>query len=168
VLLLRLGFYNSILGRDKESLKYYKKFIAREKISQQSDLMARRLMSYHIGYIYMKNGLRKDADYHFLKSVDDYNRFLKFSNDFIKGYYEYRLAAVYAYKGDKHKAYENLKIFNERQCYSLKDVVLIKNDPLFNNIRNEPAFQQIIRDVEAKYDAEHERVRKWLEEQEKI
>ena len=27
-----------------------------------------------------------------------------------------------------------------------------------------PEFQQIVRDVEAKYQAEHERVRKWLEE----
>jgi hypothetical protein len=42
---------------------------------------------------------------------------------------------------------------------------LIKNDPLFNSMRNEPEFQQIFRDVEAKYQAEHERVRKWLEEQ---
>ena len=46
--------------------------------------------------------------------------------------------------------------------------MLIKNDPLFNSIRNEPEFQQIVRDVEAKYQAEHERVRKWLEEQGKL
>ena len=30
-------------------------------------------------------------------------------------------------------------------------------------MRNEPEFQQIVRDMEAKYQAEHERVRKWLE-----
>ena len=42
---------------------------------------------------------------------------------------------------------------------------LIKNDPIFDSIRNEPEFQQIVRDVEAKYQAEHERVKKWLEEQ---
>ena len=41
----------------------------------------------------------------------------------------------------------------------------IKTDPLFNSMRDEPEFQQIVRDVEAKYQAEHERVRKWLEEQ---
>ena len=41
---------------------------------------------------------------------------------------------------------------------------LIKTDPLFNSIRNEPEFQQIAKDIEAKYQAEHERVRKWLEE----
>jgi hypothetical protein len=44
-------------------------------------------------------------------------------------------------------------------------VTIIKNDPLFNSIWNEPEFQQIVRDVEGKYQADHERVRKWLEEQ---
>jgi hypothetical protein len=44
----------------------------------------------------------------------------------------------------------------------------IKNDPLFNSIRDEPEFQQIVKDIEAKYQAEHERVRKWLEENEML
>jgi hypothetical protein len=43
--------------------------------------------------------------------------------------------------------------------------MFMKTDPLFNSIRNETEFQQIARDIEAKYQAEHERVRKWLEEQ---
>jgi len=43
-------------------------------------------------------------------------------------------------------------------------VISFKNNPLFDSIRDEPEFQQIVRDVEAKYQAEHERVRKWLEE----
>lgn len=44
-------------------------------------------------------------------------------------------------------------------------VSLIKTDPLFGNIRNEPEFQQIVRDVEARHQALHDRVRKQLEEQ---
>ena len=39
----------------------------------------------------------------------------------------------------------------------------IRNNPLFDSIRDEPEFQQIIRDVEAKYQAEHERVTNLLE-----
>lgn len=35
-------------------------------------------------------------------------------------------------------------------------------DPLFTGIRDEPEFQQIVRDVEAKYLAEHERLQQWL------
>ena len=40
----------------------------------------------------------------------------------------------------------------------------IQEEPLFNKIRDEREFQQIVHDVEAKYLAEHERVRKWLGE----
>jgi hypothetical protein len=39
----------------------------------------------------------------------------------------------------------------------------MNTDPLFNSIGNEPEFQKIIRNIEAKYQAEHVRVRKWIE-----
>ena len=73
-------------------------------------------------------------------------------------------AGVYAFRGEKEEAYINLRIFNEKVIMPSFAVTLIKNDPLFNSIRDEPEFQQIVRDIEAKYQAEHERVRKWLEE----
>jgi hypothetical protein len=44
----------------------------------------------------------------------------------------------------------------------------IKDIPLFDSIREEPEFQQIVKDIEAKYQAEHERVRQWLEENEML
>ena len=59
---------------------------------------------------------------------------------------------------------ENLRIFNQKERMELILVLLIKADPLFNSIRDEPEFQQIVRDVEAKHQAENERVRQWLEE----
>jgi hypothetical protein len=68
--------------------------------------------------------------------------------------------------GDKAKAYENLKIFNHLQSFTLGWVTLLKNDFVSDSLRNELEFQQIVRDVEAKYQTEHERVRKWLKEQE--
>ena len=77
----------------------------------------------------------------------------------------YDLATVYALRGEKDKAYENVRIFNQRQIMPNWAVTLFKFDPLLDNIRDEPEFQQIVRDIEAKYRAEHERVKKWLEEQ---
>ena len=38
-------------------------------------------------------------------------------------------------------------------------------DPLFAPIRLEEQFRQLVDQMEAKYQAERERVRKWLEEQ---
>ena len=80
-------------------------------------------------------------------------------------YAYYDLAGVYAFRKERDKAYENLRIFNKKPIMSFWMVSLIKTDPLFNSIRNESEFQQVVRDVEAKYQTEHERVKKWLEEQ---
>jgi len=35
---------------------------------------------------------------------------------------------------------------------------------MFDSIRDEPEFKQIVRDVEAKYKVEHERVGRWMAE----
>jgi hypothetical protein len=56
--------------------------------------------------------------------------------------------------------------FNTMDSYPKWWLVYVKYDPLFDIIRNEERFQKILRNMEAKYQAEHERVRKWLREQE--
>ncbi len=43
---------------------------------------------------------------------------------------------------------------------------LVCDDPLIESIRDDPEFQQILRDVETKYRAEYERIRQWLQENE--
>jgi hypothetical protein len=80
----------------------------------------------------------------------------------------YDIAALYAFLGEKKKAYENLRSVNKIRICPLWLLNLIKNDPFFDSIRDEPEFQNIVIDLESKYQAEHERVRKWLEEQEKL
>jgi hypothetical protein len=60
---------------------------------------------------------------------------------------------------------ENLRMFSTKNLLPSKWwVTQIRADPLFDSIRNEPEFKQIVLDVQFKYLAEHERVRKWLEE----
>ena len=70
-----------------------------------------------------------------------------------------------AFNGDKDKAIEHLRTFSQKKLITFWWLFYLKNDPLFDSIRNDPEFQQIVRDVESKYQAEHERVRKWLEDQ---
>jgi TolB-like protein/Tfp pilus assembly protein PilF len=157
---------NMFAGQYNKSLKYVPKWVDILKASgaiNNDDWL-------YIGFIYWVNGYKKEAEDYFDKQI-------AFSLDYIKkngpdrdilGWYfdeHYSLAGVYAFRGDKEKAYKNLKIFNQRKNYNLLIVTLIKNDPLFNSIRNEPEFQQIVKDVEVKYQAQHERVKKWLEEQ---
>ncbi len=158
-----LGELYSFNGQFEESLKYYKKLVERQKESGQLALIS----SHRIGYVYFKNGYKKEAEYYFDKQVDYCNGQIKLNRPWAQELYPYYdLAGVYAFRGDKVKAYKNLKIYNQRQePEGLWMVSLIKTDPLFNSIRNEPEFQQIVRDVEARYQAYHESVKKWLEEQ---
>jgi len=80
----------------------------------------------------------------------------------------YDLGGAYACLGEKQKAIHYLKECNKKRFFPLWWVIQWKVDPLFENIRDEPEFQQIVKDVEAKYQAEHERVRQWLEENEML
>jgi hypothetical protein len=118
-----------------------------------------------VGYAYWKNGFKDSADYYFNKQIRYFNDAIRLNwSSYSTAHYD--LAGIYAFKGDKIKAYENLKIFNQRpSIYYLWIVRYIKYDPLFDSIRDEQKFQQIVRDIEAKYQTEHDRMHKWLEEQ---
>ncbi len=148
-------------GQYKESLKYEKIFLKRIKSKEELDVAG----MHRIGYAYWQNGYKKEADYYFNEQIKYCNR----SNELRRSYAQslltyYDLAATYAFIGEKDKAYKNLRTFNQIQRAILWLATDMKIDPLFNSIRNEPEFQQIAKDIEAKYQAEHERVRKWLEE----
>jgi TolB-like protein/Tfp pilus assembly protein PilF len=157
-----LGELYSFNGQFEESLKYYKKLVEMQKTSGQLAFIS----SHRIGYVYFKNGYKKEAEYYFEKQIEYCNGQIKLNRPWAQELYPYYdLAGVYAFKGDKVKAYKNLKTYNQRQePEGLWMVSLIKSDPLFNSIRNEPEFQQIVRDVEARYQAYHESMKKLLEE----
>ena len=116
-----------------------------------------------IGYYYWKTGSIKEAEYYF-------NQEIKFELESIRlvrlitinRQAHFNLAKVYAFLGDKEKAYRYLDEVNKNKSFSLEWVTWFKYDPSLNSIRQEPRFQKILKDVEAKYQAEHERVRKWL------
>ncbi|MCK4989545.1 MAG: tetratricopeptide repeat protein, partial [Bacteroidales bacterium] len=151
-----LGFIYVFLGQHEEALELYKRYIEIAEIGQGFSLFD----MHRIGWAYWQNGYKEEAEYYFKEQIDYCNRMNELgreSSETLRTFYD--LAAVYAFMGEKEKAYENLRIHNQRQQYSLGHFTRIKNDPLFENIRDEPEFQQILHDVEAKFQAEHERVR---------
>jgi hypothetical protein len=125
-----------------------------------------RNQMHRIGYVYWMNGDKEKALYYFTEQKKICEESIETKLQYGKSFGAYfDLAGVYAFIGEKGKAYKNLKIWDRIPVCPLYMVTLVKNDPLFNSVRNEPEFQQIVKDVEAKYQEEHERVRKWLEEQ---
>jgi len=156
VVIYMLGMYHSFFGLYEESLEYFKKF---ENKFETLDRLEPPVI-FRIGYAFWVNGFKEEAEDYFNTALEFHNKKIELGQD----YSFYELAALYAFQGDKDKAYENLRILNQNESMSLLEVTYIKNDPLFDSIRNEPDFQPIVKDVEAKYQAEHERVRQWLEE----
>jgi TolB-like protein/Flp pilus assembly protein TadD len=154
-----LGASHMILGQYGKSLEYFqKRYIEQSKapdFSMQGDI--------NLGYVYWKIGFKKEADYYYGQSFKHLAKKVEKSESDAGTYYS--LAAVYLYMGEKEKAYKNLKMYSEKNQYPHKGTVTwLKNAFLLYSIRDEPEFQQIVKDVEAKYQAEHERVRKWLDE----
>jgi len=150
------------LGRHKESLKYYKIWFEKMNTLGQFDLGG----MHRIGYAYWRSGNKKEAEDYFNKQIEYCNRVIKSGRQVAtENYTYYDLAAVYAFRGDKKNAYKYLHFFDRSQVFPLWVVTLLKNDPLFNSFRNKPEFQQIVKAVESKYQAEHERVGKWINEQ---
>jgi TolB-like protein/Tfp pilus assembly protein PilF len=151
------------LGRYKEALKYKKRQFETLKSQEEIEVSGMHRM----GIVFWQNGYKKEAEYCFNKQIENCNRSIElkrsYSGHILFTYYD--LAGIYAFLGEKDKAFKNLRIFNQLQKMPLWMVSFIKTDPFFNSIRNEPEFQQIAKEIEAKYQAEHERVRKWLETQ---
>ena len=160
--LVILGGNYAGLGQYKESLKYFNSWIERSK--PMGDGWIKHNM-HRVGYVHSQNGNKEAAEYYLNEQMNYCNSSIDLGRKYaLMLYAYYDLAGIFAFRNEKDKAYENLRIFNKKPIMSSWMVSLIKTDPLFGSIRNEPEFQQIIRDVEVKYQAEHERVRKWLEE----
>jgi len=159
--LWRIGGAYMRLGNYSEALNSCMKWL-----NKQSDISNPWINGMHrIGYILFQLGRFDEAEFYF-------DRQLELSLTHIELNYKYAqsraahydLAGVYAFRGDKEKAYQYLTEFSTKESFPLWWVSLFRIDPLFDSLRDEPEFQQILQDVEAKYQAEHERVRQWLEE----
>ena len=48
------------------------------------------------------------------------------------------------FRGENDKAYENLRLLNHKQPLTYRMVMMINEEFLFDSIRDEPEFQQIV------------------------
>jgi TolB-like protein/AraC-like DNA-binding protein len=117
-----------------------------------------------IGYVFYQYGKKYESELYFyylntdiIKSIQ-LNRYLPFK------YYD--MAGSYAFFGKKEEAYRYLDEFAKRKFFPIRIVNFIKRDPLFDSLREEEEFKAIVKNVEAKYLKEHERVKVWLEQNE--
>jgi TolB-like protein len=162
--LFQLGQRYGVNGQYKESLLILEKWI--DQLDKTLVASFRYNGMLRVGYAYWKNNMFEMANYYFDLQMKYSNGQINSTKPWAQQYYSnYDRAAVYAFRGEKTKAYEDLRIVNKPIRMPFWIVQLISVDPLFESIRNETEFQQIVRDIETKYQEEYERVKKWLEEQ---
>ena len=163
---LYLGWHCMYLNQFESALKYVRRWM--EDV-QHTTYFSYNMM-HRVGYILSQNGCEEEANEFFNKQADYCIRLNELNQvRSYEGWTYYDLAGVYAYRGDKAKAYENLRIMVEIGSTSWYGMArLIEIDPLFFSIRDEPEFIQIVSDVLTKILAEHKRVRLLLEENEML
>jgi len=157
-----LIFYSVPPGHNEEAYILAKKLVVYYKKRGELNLVE----SHRVGYALWQVGKKKEAEYYFNQQIKYDEESIKRGRDIEQwnvAYYD--MAGTYAFLGEKEKAYKYLDEFDKKNTYGLWWVSLAKHDPLFASIRNEERFQKILQNMERKYQAEHERVRKWLEEQ---
>jgi tetratricopeptide (TPR) repeat protein len=155
------------IGNPEEALKYFKKCL--EKGIEQNYQLILAGFYVYLGWAYLQTGDKERAEYYITKQIEYSKRQIEVGRMTNIESQKYGvLADVYAIRGEKDNVYKNLRNISQMEFINFWTVTILRLDPILDSIRNEPEFQQIVRDVEAKYQAEHERVRKWLEGQEML
>ena len=115
------------------------------------------------GYTYLKNGMKEKADYHFKGSIKLAEDQIKLNSINARRYIShFNLSLIYAILNDKQKSIQYLEMIKKSPSVTLNFVNDLKTNPMFDNVRNEPEFQKITRELEKKYNEEHEKIKKLL------
>ncbi|MDP4222372.1 MAG: helix-turn-helix domain-containing protein [Bacteroidota bacterium] len=158
-------YYSVIPGYNDERYSDTKEFVENSRESGQLNLQN----SHRIGYAFLQAGRKKEAEYYFSQQIKYGEESIKLGRLYAQSkYVYYDLASTYAFLGDKVNSYKYLDELAKKKTFQLWMVTLAKNDLLFTSIRKEGRFQKILQIMESKYQAEHERVKQWLEVQVRI
>jgi tetratricopeptide (TPR) repeat protein len=156
-----LAEYCLMTGRIDEAYAINLNMMERLKKSGEMDMFVPK----DFAYCLLQTGRTKEAEVYINKSIQNYLEIIKLGRgheDLYSAHFD--MAEIYAFSGDKEKAYNCLDVAIKQPRYPRWWVILYKYVPYFDSIRDEPRFQNILKDVEAKYQVNHKGVGKWLEE----
>jgi len=146
-------------GRYQVAHRYYSRYYKQLEKKGILDINDMNRM----GHIMWMVGEKDSAMYFFSQMIDHCKRHLETGTNYGREAASYDLAGVYAFLGEKDSAYHYLEVFsrsNSPDGYFLD--YLGHFDPLYESIRGEEQFQIIFKQIESKFEAEQERVRQWL------
>ncbi len=142
------------LKNSNEAYKWFKFYDYGKKILEPDDQDEIE----GLAYILLQNGQTEKADLVFSEAIKSINQPHKtiYSELHVPNI---RLASVYSAMNEKEKAMDYLRANKSRHLLAL---TILKSSPLFDNIRNEPEFQKIVKDVEIKFQKHHKQVAEFL------
>jgi TolB-like protein len=146
-----------LMGEYESSLYFY------ERLSEIFEMMggSPTLVLQNIGYLNWVEGKEVEATHYFNEAINFNQGLLDLGREHEINHYI--LASIYAVRGERDLAYEQLGKLRDRAIHDFW-VIGLNTDPMFESMRSEPEFHKIILDIESKYQIEHERVKQWLEE----
>lgn len=116
-------------------------------------------------WLLWQTGNKEKAREYFDKIINYGTESIRLDRQYAQGKgAQYDLACVYAFTGQKEKAYRYLE-----ECSQLKLVpnwmfMFIKNkDPMFDGLRNEDRYKKILQQVESNFNDQRTRVQQWLD-----
>ena len=152
-------------GNFEKGLKYFKR-------SDDINLRLGRISFnrlHRIGYAFSLAGYKKEADYYFDRQEEICKSLIRLNRPSSRmGNAQFDLACIYAFRGEKTKAMEILRNLHQRSSTPYIPAWFMQWDPMLDGIRDDPEFQQIANDLGIKFQAETERVRQWLEENDMV
>ena len=144
-----------------QAYPYYTRYFSGLENSGELDVNDMNRM----GYLLWMLGKKEEAQHYFQEMIDQCKRHIRMKTGYGQTSASYDIAGVYAFLGEKDSAYHYLEISQETNVQIAYLIAMLQElDPLFEPIRGEERFQQLVRQMDAKYQAERERVSRWLEE----
>ncbi|MDP2087919.1 MAG: helix-turn-helix domain-containing protein [Flavobacteriaceae bacterium] len=153
-----LLFYTYLYLRDfdKASLLMQKYIVAMKKQGRKIE------PDYLLGFAYFENGQKEEADFHFNGVIKKQLDIIKQNQPTSTCFAYLALAKIYSVRNEKTKALENLQ--KVKDCLGLTIIRIkdYKNCTMLDNIRHESGFAAYIKEAEARYQKEHNKVEKLL------
>jgi tetratricopeptide (TPR) repeat protein len=119
---------------------------------------------HYFGFIYLKNGWKTEAKYHLEGAIKYRLKFIELNKPTKKSPPYLGIAYIYAALGNKAEALKYLREVNScpPYLYTCAQIKLFKISPMIDCIRYEPEYKEFLKNAEARYFEEHDKVEKLL------
>jgi adenylate cyclase len=146
-----LCFYYSFTGNFNQALYYIEK--ARREMDKTKDSLTYLRWEHRYAYILYNTGRKKEAEKYFNKQIRQCLESIRLKRDYSGFGGKYDLAGIYAFLGEKEKAYKLVHEMEESKTLYWCIIKFMQGDPLYKNLWGDQEFKLIIGRTEKKYAA---------------